>query len=82
MVMNTKNDERINAPKMIAHEDTSDFLEILLDEPLVAGEDYSLFLAFKGEMSIGLDALYVSTYHEGNPAYEGDTSTERQVKKN
>lgn len=77
MVINTKNNERINAPKMIADEDKSDFLEILLDEPLEAGEDYSLFLAFKGEISSGLDALYGSTYHEGNPAYEGDTSTER-----
>lgn len=77
MVMNTKNNERINAPKMIAHEDKSDFLEILLDEPLEAGEDYSLFLAFEGEISGRFDGLYGSTYHEGTPAYEGDTSTER-----
>lgn len=57
--------------------DESDFLEILLDDNLVAGGNYSLFLMFGGMMSDNLEALYMSTYIEGNPAYEGDTNAER-----
>lgn len=59
------------------HEDDSNFLEIQLNEVLAAGGNYSLFLAFRGELSEFPEALYVSTYTEGDPAYEGDPNTER-----
>ncbi|XP_077452089.1 alanyl (membrane) aminopeptidase-like b [Stigmatopora argus] len=47
------------------HEDGSNFLEIQLNDALKKGINYSLFLAFEGEISQRLQALYVSTYHEG-----------------
>lgn len=47
VVRNTKDNSRINAPEMIPHNDQSDFLEIPLEKPLEAGENYSVFLAFK-----------------------------------
>lgn len=62
---------------MTFHTDESDFLEIQLNDALEAGMNYSLFLAFKGEISDNLEALYVSTYNEGLPADEGDTNSER-----
>lgn len=71
VVMNTKSKESINIKGMIHHQNQNDFLEILLKEQLKEGEDYSLSLAFAGEISSDLDGLYVSTYHEG------DTNTER-----
>lgn len=75
--MNTKTNKRINAPVMIPYNEQSDFLEIQLDESLEAGEDYSLFLAFKGEMSEGVDGLYVSSYSEGMATSETDTNETR-----
>lgn len=75
--MNTKANKRINARVMIPYNEQSDFLEIQLDESLEAGEDYSLFLAFKGQMSEGLDGLYVSSYSEGMPASENETNKTR-----
>lgn len=77
VVTNTKNNEKINVTKIIHHNDQSDFLEIQLDKPLEERGDYSLFLAFMGEISNNLDGLYLSTYYEGDPDYEGDTDTER-----
>lgn len=77
VVMNTKANKRINARVMIPYNEQSDFLEIQLDESLEAGEDYSLFLAFKGQMSEGLDGLYVSSYSEGMPASENETNKTR-----
>ncbi|XP_057692430.1 alanyl (membrane) aminopeptidase-like b [Corythoichthys intestinalis] len=52
------------------HGDESDFLEIQLKDTLKKGMNYSLFLAFEGEISQNLQALYVSTYHEGIPHSE------------
>lgn len=75
--MSTNTNKRINAPVMKHHDDQSDFLEIQLDESLEAGEEYSLYLAFKGEISEGVDGLYVSSYSEGIGASENDTSTTR-----
>lgn len=69
--------EMIRVSSVKHHEDESNFLEIQLDGALEAGGNYSLSLAFKGEISENLDALFVSTYYEGYPAYEGDTDTER-----
>ncbi|XP_059192055.1 alanyl (membrane) aminopeptidase-like b [Centropristis striata] len=53
------------------------FLEIKLNKDLEVGGNYSLFLAFEGEMLNVPDSLYVSTYIEGVPASEDDTNTER-----
>lgn len=43
----------------------SDVLEILLEEPLEEGEDYSLRLMFLGQMSETPQGLFMSTYEEG-----------------
>lgn len=77
VVMNIKNNMRTNISEWKLHDDQSDFLEVLLEEPLEEGEDYSLFLAFLGEMSENHDGLYISTYQEGEPEYEDDTGTYR-----
>lgn len=76
VVTNTKHNEMIGVAEMKHREDQRNLLEIQLNETLEAGGNYSLFLAFKGELS-QLDGLFVSTYHEGKPAYEGDTNTKR-----
>ncbi|XP_068579969.1 alanyl (membrane) aminopeptidase-like b [Cebidichthys violaceus] len=77
VVMNRDTNQRIGVSSVKNHEDESNFLEIQLNDALVAGGNYSLFLAFKGEISGNLYALFVSTYDEGSPAYEGDQNTER-----
>ncbi len=77
MVKDQDTNELKVVSKMISHEDDSDFFEIQLNEMMEAGRNYSLFLSFSGEISENLDALYVSTYTEGDPAYEGDPNTER-----
>lgn len=77
VVMDQSTNKGIRVTGMKHHEDQSDFLEIQLADALVAGGNYSLFLAFKGDISENLDALYVSTYLQGHPAYEGDTDVER-----
>ncbi|KAM7414030.1 hypothetical protein PAMA_019041 [Pampus argenteus] len=59
---------------MIFHADESDFLEIKITSALKAGANYSLFLAFEGQISEILEALYVSTYYEGLP---DDENSER-----
>lgn len=76
-VMNKDTSEKIHVSSMKHHTDESNFLEIQLDDALEAGNNYSLFLAFSGEVSENLEALYLSTYVEGVPVYEGDTSTQR-----
>lgn len=53
------------------HEDESNFLEIQLNEELKEGRNYSLFLAFEGEISEILRGLYISFY------VEGDANTEK-----
>lgn len=58
------------------HDDESDFLEVQLKEPLEAGGNYSLLLAFQGEVSESLEGLYVSRYTEGNLDYEDDPSAD------
>ncbi|XP_045892282.1 alanyl (membrane) aminopeptidase a [Micropterus dolomieu] len=76
-VMDKNTNEMISVSELKYHEDESNFLEIQLNNALEAGRNYSLFLAFKGEISENLDALYVSTYIEGDPDYEGDQNSER-----
>lgn len=77
VVMNIKNNTRTNISEWKVHDDQSDILEVLLEEPLEAGEEYSLFLAFLGEISENHDGLYISTYQEGELEYEDDTGTYR-----
>ncbi|KAM6937865.1 alanyl (membrane) aminopeptidase-like b [Xenentodon cancila] len=70
-VMNKDTNEEIRISSWNVHEDETDFLEIQLDGDLEAGGNYSLFLGFSGAISDYLEALYVSTY------VEGDTDAER-----
>uniref|UniRef100_A0A8C6PM49 Aminopeptidase n=1 Tax=Nothobranchius furzeri TaxID=105023 RepID=A0A8C6PM49_NOTFU len=55
------NGPTVSAPRLI-DKDTNELLQ--LSEYLEAGRNYSLFLAFEGEMSENLEALYVSKYVE------------------
>lgn len=75
----TKKDanEKIGVSAVNHHKDNSDFLEIQLDDALEAGGNYSLFLAFKGDMFENFDGMFVSTYLEGVPAHEGDENVVR-----
>lgn len=75
--MNTKTREMIKVLKMMHHNDQSDFLEMPLDNALEVGGNYSLYLSFTGEISENLEALFVSTYQEGDPATEDDTGRQR-----
>ncbi|KAM7002050.1 alanyl (membrane) aminopeptidase-like b [Tautogolabrus adspersus] len=77
VVMDKDQNEVIHFSTMKYHDDGSNFLEIHLRDALDAGGNYSLFLAFKGEISQGLDGLFLSTYVEGHPAHEGDTNADR-----
>ncbi|XP_054475298.1 alanyl (membrane) aminopeptidase-like b [Anoplopoma fimbria] len=77
LVMNIDTNEKIDIDSVKNHEDASNFLEIQLNNVLKAGGNYSLFLAFKGEITESLYAMFLSTYVEGTPAYEGDQNTER-----
>ncbi|XP_078114099.1 alanyl (membrane) aminopeptidase-like b [Sander vitreus] len=76
-VTNENTNKMIEVSAMKTHRDDTNFLEIQLKEALEAGGNYSLFLTFKGEISENLDGMYVSTYVEGVPEYEGDTNTHR-----
>ncbi|XP_068460282.1 aminopeptidase N-like [Clinocottus analis] len=58
------------------NEQEGNFLEVQLDDVLEEGGNYTLFLAFRGEMT-ELEGIFVSTYTEGSPSYEGDQDTER-----
>uniref|UniRef100_A0A1A8PTP5 Aminopeptidase n=2 Tax=Nothobranchius rachovii TaxID=451742 RepID=A0A1A8PTP5_9TELE len=69
--------ELVKIDRYLHHEDESHFLELQLSEYLEAGRNYSLFLAFEGEMSENLEALYVSKYVESRPASENETIAER-----
>lgn len=77
LLMNTKTREMIKVLKMMHHNDQSDFLEMPLDNALEVGGNYSLYLSFTGEISENLEALFVSTYQEGDPATEDDTGRQR-----
>ena len=75
-VLNVDTGERVGG-NWTLHEDEREFLEIQLEENLVAGGNYSLFTEFEGTMSDNLEALYLSTYVEGNAGDEGDANAER-----
>ncbi|XP_028263796.1 alanyl (membrane) aminopeptidase-like b isoform X2 [Parambassis ranga] len=76
LVRNEDTNERIRSI-VKHHGDETDFLEVQLDDVLEAGGNYSLFLAFRGEISDYLEGLFLSTYVEGNPEYEDDPNAER-----
>uniref|UniRef100_A0A8C2X8C1 Aminopeptidase n=1 Tax=Cyclopterus lumpus TaxID=8103 RepID=A0A8C2X8C1_CYCLU len=62
VVMNKDTNERIGVSSMKNEEDTRNFLEIQLNAALEAGGNYSLFLAFNGEITENLNGVFVSTY--------------------
>ncbi|XP_071403181.1 alanyl (membrane) aminopeptidase-like b [Centroberyx affinis] len=74
-VTNRDTNEKMPVAGVKLHKDESDFLEIKVDDVLVKGGNYSLFVAFEGEMMDDLVGLYISKYNEGVPA-NGD-NTER-----
>lgn len=65
VVMNQRNNVSTKVIQTVFHNDQSEIMEILLEEPLEEGEDYSLGLTFWGELSETPDGLYMSTYIEG-----------------
>lgn len=75
LVKNENTKKKIGISNMKHHADESDFLEIQLTDTLKAGMNYSLFLAFNGQISQTLQALYLSTYNEGFP--HSNDNTER-----
>lgn len=77
LLMNTKTREMTKVLKIMHHNDQSDFLEMPLDKTLEEKGNYSLRLSFKGEISENLEALFVSTYQEGDPATEDGTERQR-----
>ncbi|XP_029009681.1 aminopeptidase N-like [Betta splendens] len=77
VVMNKNTEERIKVSSVKNHDDETDFLEIQLDSDLEEGSIYTLQLAFRGEISENLEALYLSSYVEGVPADEDDTNADR-----
>lgn len=76
VVRNTKDDSRINTREMIPHSDQSNFLEIQLEEPLEAGKDYSLFLAFETEIANVLHGMFIATYKEDQADSDSDSESE------
>lgn len=75
VVTNQRKNVSTKVTQTLFHNDQSDFMEILLEEPLEEGEDYSLGLTFWGQMSETPAGLYVSVYDEGN--VEGNEDTVR-----
>ncbi|XP_051918184.1 alanyl (membrane) aminopeptidase-like b [Hippocampus zosterae] len=73
LVKNENTKKKIEISNMKHHADESDFLEIQLADKLEAGMNYSLFLAFKGQISQNLQALYLSTYKESFPHSKDNT---------
>lgn len=72
-VMNHRKNESAKVTQTVFHNDQSDLMVILLEEPLEEGEDYSLRLTFRGELSENPSGLYVSTYEEGGDEENEDT---------
>lgn len=83
VVLNENTKRNIKVSGLQHYDDESDFLEIELMDALEAGENYSLFLSFHGEVSDNLEALYLSRYTDGIFDYESvdDPNADRYVKK-
>uniref|UniRef100_A0A8C6TIW3 Aminopeptidase n=1 Tax=Neogobius melanostomus TaxID=47308 RepID=A0A8C6TIW3_9GOBI len=64
-VKNRDSNKYLGVEECIFHKDESDFLEIVLNEALEVGGNYSLFLNFSADINEYLDGLYLSTYQEG-----------------
>ncbi|KAK2918250.1 hypothetical protein Q8A73_004996 [Channa argus] len=77
IVIDQNTNEKMRVMTMTNHQDESNFLEIGLKDALETGGNYSLFLDFAGEVSEYLEGLYLSSYTEGIPEYEGDSNAER-----
>ncbi|KAF7644431.1 hypothetical protein LDENG_00222180 [Lucifuga dentata] len=75
VLKNRDTDEEIDVTSTMHHNNQSNFLELQLESTLQEGGNYSLFMAFEGEISSGLAGLFVSTYNEGVPG--GGDNTER-----
>ncbi|KAK5867984.1 hypothetical protein PBY51_012433 [Eleginops maclovinus] len=76
-VVNIDKNERIPVIQTVNHKDQTDFLEIQLDNALETGGNYSLYLAFSGELSDNLLGMYSSTYEEDTPGHEDDRDIDR-----
>lgn len=50
----------------LTNDTKSDFLTINLREELQAGEQYNIFIKFKGALNDLMEGFYRSSYHEGN----------------
>ncbi|XP_033824607.1 alanyl (membrane) aminopeptidase-like b [Periophthalmus magnuspinnatus] len=79
MVHDLNSNKQLEVRDYTLHDDQSEFLEIILNDALEVGGNYSLFLAFKGEISDSLHGLFLSSYQEGTPAHEEDTNVYRYM---
>ncbi|XP_037538583.1 alanyl (membrane) aminopeptidase a [Nematolebias whitei] len=77
IVTNRNTGETIGIATFTPFADEKDFLEIELEENLRAGGNYSLFLAFQGDISENLETLYLSKYTEVDRDSENETIAER-----
>lgn len=76
-VTNRNTGEAVDIATFTSVADEKDFLEIELEESLRAGGNYSLFLAFQGDVSENLETLYLSKYTEIDRDSENETIAER-----
>ncbi|XP_017284424.1 alanyl (membrane) aminopeptidase a [Kryptolebias marmoratus] len=76
-VTNKSMGNSISINSYTSYKDETDFLKIELINTLLAGKNYSLFLAFQGELSENLNTLYVSKYTETDRSSENETTVER-----
>ncbi|KAK7892027.1 hypothetical protein WMY93_023990 [Mugilogobius chulae] len=79
VVVDRDSNERFYVESYSLHQDESHFLEISLEEAMEVGRNYSLFLAFEGELSYDLNGLFLSSYREGKPEHEEDTDVDRYL---
>ncbi|XP_055011862.1 alanyl (membrane) aminopeptidase-like b [Boleophthalmus pectinirostris] len=78
-VKNIITNKDVGVKNYTLHNDKSEFLEIQLIDDLNVGQNYSLFLAFQGELNEALEGLFLSTYLEGTPAHVEDTDVNRYM---
>ncbi|XP_072292126.1 alanyl (membrane) aminopeptidase-like b [Eucyclogobius newberryi] len=79
VVMDRDSNKQFEVENYKLHNDQSDFLEILLTDTMEVGGNYSLFMAFEGDISFNLEGLFVSSYKEGKPEHEEDTDVDRYL---
>lgn len=76
-VTNRDTGESVGVATFTPFADEKDFLAIELEKNLIAGGNYSLFLAFQGNVSENLETLYLSKYTEIDLDSENETIAER-----